>query len=172
MHTDHKILISHSRIEQRLQELGKQITRDYLGKDLVVLGILKGSFVFAADLVRQIALPLEIDFIGVSSYAGTTTTEDCKVTKELHLDINNKNVLIVEDIVDTGYTIKFLMNYLKKYNPSSIEVCTFLHKPAARKAQFILKYQAFEIGNEFVIGYGLDYNEKYRNLADVCILKI
>lgn len=172
MQSDHKILIPRSRIDQRIEELGKQISQDYLGKDLVVLGILKGSFVFTADLVRQISLPLVVDFIGVSSYVGTTTTEDCKVTKELHLDISNKNVLIVEDIVDTGYTIEFLMNYLKKFKPSSVEVCTFLHKPTARKAHFNLKYHAFEIGNEFVIGYGLDYNENYRNLADVCILKI
>lgn len=165
--SEENIFIHRNRIEQRLEEIGRQISADYGDKHLTVVGVLKGSFIFVADLLRQITTPLQVDFIGLSSYKGTESTNIVKITKELGVDIKGRDILIVEDIIDTGTTISFLIPYLKQRGPSSIKVCSFLTKPGAKKVDYPLDYFGFQISNEFVVGYGLDYNEQYRGLPHV-----
>lgn len=167
-----KILISQDEIKQKVKELGDKITNDYKGKNLMVVGILKGCVVFLSDLIREIDLPLTMDFMVVSSYGSSTKSSGVvRIVKDLEKDIAGKDVLIVEDIVDTGLTLNYLVDYLKSRNANSVKICTLLEKPDRRKAEVDLEYVGFHIPDEFVVGYGLDYAEIYRNLPFVCILK-
>lgn len=165
-------LFSAETIAARVKELGAQLTTDYRGKELVLLGILKGSVPFFADIARAIDLPLTMDFIGVSSYGDRTESSGVvRMTQDLSAPIEGKDVLIIEDIVDTGLTMKYLLENLQTRRPSSIKVCSFLDKPEGRKVEVPVDYIAFTIPNHFVIGYGLDYAQRYRNLPYVGILE-
>ena len=166
------ILFSEEMIQNRVREMGAQITKDYAGKDLFLLGVLKGCYVFMSDLSRSIDLPLTMDFMAVSSYGdGTSTTGAVKITKDLSKDIEGKDVLIVEDILDSGVTLSYLKTYLQGRNPASIKIVTLLDKPARRKTDIKADYFGYESPDEFVVGYGLDYAEHYRNLPYIGILK-
>ncbi|MEZ4741153.1 MAG: hypoxanthine phosphoribosyltransferase [Bdellovibrionota bacterium] len=157
-------LYSKEEVAKRVEELGKQISSDFNGQQLVVVGVLKGAFVFLADLVRAIKLPLQIEFIGISSYEGTTSTGEVRITSDLYKEIKGKNILLVEDIVDTGRTIDFLIDTLKVREPKSIKICSLLSKPEVHAMKNGLDYIGFEIFDEFVIGYGLDLDGSYREL--------
>ena len=169
---DH-ILVTEEQLKAKVHELGAQITRDYAGRDLLLVSILKGSVVFMADLMRAIQMPCGIDFMVVSSYGGanTTSTGLVKIVKDLDQDLSGKDLLIVEDILDTGITLSHLVPMLKLRNPASVRLCTILSKPRRRKADIEPDYLGFEVPDEFVVGYGLDYDEKYRNLPYVGVLK-
>lgn len=169
---DH-ILVSEEQLKAKVTELGAQISRDYQGKDLLLVSILKGSVVFMADLMRAITIPCGIDFMVVSSYGGANTesTGLVKIVKDLDADLSGKDVLIVEDILDTGITLSHLLPMLQLRRPNSVQLCTILSKPSRRKAQIEPDYLGFEVPDEFVVGYGLDYNELYRNLPYVGVLK-
>lgn len=167
-----EILISEDEIREKVKELGKLITRDYKDKDLLIVGVLKGCVIFLSDLVREIKLPLTMDFMVVSSYGSSTKSSGVvRIVKDLEKDISNKDVLIVEDIVDTGLTLNYLVDYLYSRNAKSVKICTLLEKPDRRIADVKMEYVGFHIPDEFVVGYGLDYAEIYRNLPFVCILK-
>lgn len=167
-----KILISEQELDAKLNELAAQITADYKGKDLIIVGILKGSVVFMADLIRKIDLPLTMDFMVVSSYGShTRSSGHVRIIKDLSVDISGKNVLIVEDILDSGNTLFNLVQMLNSRGASSIKIAALLNKPDRREAEITLDYEGFVIPDEFVIGYGLDYNELYRNLPYVGVLK-
>lgn len=167
------VLYSQEQIRECVQRLARKIEEDYEGKDLVCVCILKGGFVFMSDLVREINLPLTLDFMAASSYgSGTTSAGVVRILKDLDKDISGRHVLIVEDIVDTGLTLSYLSNYLKSRGAVDIAICTLLNKPERRKADDLeVKYIGFEVPNAFVVGYGLDYNEKYRNLPYIGVLK-
>ena len=167
------VLVSEEQLKAKVAELGAQISKDYKGKNLVLVSILKGSVVFMADLMRAISIPCNIDFMVVSSYGGSNTTTSglVKIIKDLDGDLSGKDVLIVEDILDTGVTLSNLVPMLKMRNPSSVKICTILDKPSRRKADIAPDYEGFQVPDEFVVGYGLDYDEKYRNLPYVGILK-
>lgn len=174
MHNDiERVLLSEEELAKITERLGKQITEDYRGKKLVVVSVLKGSVVFMADLMRQIKIPCAIDFMAVSSYgAGTKTTGVVKIVKDLDNEvIAGADLLIVEDILDSGVTLAYLMKLLSARNPNSIKICTLLDKPERRKADIKADYSGAEIPDAFVVGYGLDYSERYRNLPYVGILK-
>lgn len=163
-----KTLLTQARIKKRIKELGKKISRDYKGKKLVLVGILKGAFVFMADLIREINLPLEIDFIQAASYGASKTSSGAiKIKKDIDLPIEGKHVLLVEDIIDYGYTMDHLLKFLKHKKPKSIRVCAFLDKPDRREVNVPIAYKGFDVPNEFVLGYGLDLAEKNRNLPFV-----
>ena len=167
-----KQLITKEEIRKRLAELGKEITEDFKGENepLIVVGLLKGSIVFMADLIREIKLPLEIDFIEASSYGeGTQSSREVKILKDLRSTISGKNVLVVEDIIDSGFTLKKVLQLLGSRNPKKVSLCTLLDKPERREVEIDVQYIGFEIPNEFVVGYGLDFNENYRNLEYVGI---
>ena len=164
------VLISEQELKQLCKELGEQITKDYQGKNLLVVSVLKGAVVFMADLLREIKCDCKIDFIAVSSYSGTKTTGVVKFKKDLDIDPEGMDILIVEDILDSGVTLSYLSGVLMGRNANSIKICTLLDKPANRKADIKADYVGKTIPDEFVIGYGLDYNEKYRNLPYVGIL--
>ena len=167
------VLISSDRIHTRITELGRAISADYLGQAVTIVGILKGSFIFVADLARQISpeVPVEIDFMSVSSYGnGASSSGTVHVEKDLEVSVNQKHVIIVEDIVDTGLTLMNVHNILTGRGAASIRVATLLHKPGVSKYSLPLDYVGFEIPNRFVIGYGLDYAQRYRNLPDICVL--
>ena len=158
-----KVLIDEERIKQRVAELGAQITEDYRDKNLLVVCILRGGVAFMADLVKEIKLPLTMDFMAVSSYGMSTKSSGVvRIMKDLDEDIEGKDVLVVEDIVDTGLTLHYLTDYLKSRGPRSVKICSFLDKPARRKVDVTVDYIGFEIPDEFVVGYGLDYAQKYR----------
>ncbi len=166
-----KILIDEEQINKRVAEIGAQITKDYQGKELLVVCILRGGVIFLADLVKEIKLPLSMDFMAVSSYGLTTKSSGIvRILKDLDEDIEGKDVLVVEDIVDTGLTLHYLIDYLKSRKPNSVKVCCFLNKPSRRKVEVPVDYIGFEIPDRFVIGYGLDYAQKYRNLPYVSVL--
>ncbi len=169
---DH-ILVSEQQLRDKVAELGAAISRDYAGRDLLLVSILKGAVVFMADLMRAVTIPCGIDFMVVSSYGGanTTTTGLVKIIKDLDQDLTGKDVLIVEDILDTGITLSNLVPMLQLRNPSSVRLCTILSKPGRRKAQIEPDYCGFEVPDEFVVGYGLDFDERYRNLPYVGVLK-
>lgn len=173
MHDDIKeILVSEEQLKARIAELGAQISKDYEGKNLVLVSILKGSVVFMADLMRAVTIPCSIDFMVVSSYGSSTVTSGLvKIIKDLDDDLSGKDVLIVEDILDTGVTLSNLVPMLKLRNPSSVKICTILDKPSRRKADIKPDYEGFVVPDKFVVGYGLDYDEKYRNLPYVGVLK-
>jgi len=167
-----KVLIDEETIAKRVAEMGAEITRDYQEKELVVICILRGGVIFMSDLVKQIKLPLYMDFMAVSSYGMSTKSSGVvRILKDLNEDIEGKDVLIVEDIVDTGLTLHYLVDYIKSRNPRSVKVCCFLDKPSRRKVEVKVDYVGFEIPDKFVVGYGLDYAQKYRNLPYVSVLE-
>jgi hypoxanthine phosphoribosyltransferase len=167
-----RTMLSAEKIALRVAELGGEIARDYNGRNLVLVCVLKGSFVFASDLARTIDLPLRIDFLGVRSYGqGTESTGVVQITQDLSRPIENEDVLLVEDIVDTGLTIAHLINLLRTRAPASIKVCALLHKPARARVKVAVDYLGFTIDDHFVVGYGLDFAERYRNLPYIGILE-
>jgi hypoxanthine phosphoribosyltransferase len=166
-----EVYIPAEKIQQRIQELGAQISAEYGDRPLVLIGILKGSFMFMADLARHISCPLRIEFMGTKSYEkGTTTSGQVQLTKDLDKPIEGEDVLLVEDIIDTGLTLNYLQHVLEQRTPRSLKVVAFLDKPSRRKIEVHGDYIGFEIEDKFVIGYGLDFEQKYRNLKDLCIL--
>ena len=165
------VLIPHAQIQARVAELGAQISADYSGKDLTVIGILKGSVLFMADLIRAISMPLAIDFMAVTSYgASTTSSGNVRILKDLDSSITGRHLLIVEDIIDSGLTMQYLLNNLASPGAASLRVCTLLDKPERRLTDVRADYTGFAVPNEFVVGYGLDYNQMYRNLPDIGVL--
>ncbi len=167
-----KVLLSESEIEGILKRLGDEISRDYQDKNLLLVSVLKGSVVFMADLMRVITVPCKIDFMAVSSYGnGTESSGSVKIIKDLDIDLNGYDLLIVEDILDSGNTLSHLKKMLLDRNPKSIKICTFLDKPSRRTANLKADYVGCEIPDEFVVGYGLDFDEKYRNVPCLGILK-
>ena len=167
-----EVLLTKEEIEEVVKELGKKITEDYKGKNLFLITVLKGAVVFLGDLMRAIEMPCEIEFMVLSSYgSGTTSTGSVKIVKDIDLPLEGKDVLIVEDILDTGFTLSFLYKLLEERKPNSIEICTLLDKPDRRKVEINAKYTGRKIPDEFVVGYGLDYDEKYRNLPFIGVLK-
>ncbi len=167
-----KVLISEEEIQAKLAEMGAQITRDYEGHSLLLIGVLKGAFVVMADLARHVRLPVEFDFMAVSSYgAATKTSGVVRILKDLDHDVENRHVLIVEDIVDSGLTLNYLLKNLRARRPASLEVAALLHKSGLQKVDIAMRYVGFEIPPEFVVGYGLDFGERYRNLPYVATLK-
>lgn len=168
-----KVLISEEEIRQRIAELGEQITKDYADKNPLVVGVLKGVVVFYSDMVRQIKTQCEMAFMTLRSYCGTDSTGNLEVLQDLMVNIEGRHVLILEDIFDTGNSLDYTYRYLQSKNPASVKICTLLDKPERRKPGITLQpdYVGFTIDNLFVVGYGLDYNEKYRNLPFVGILK-
>ncbi len=169
-----KVLFPGSVIQKRITELGAEITKDYTGKDLLLVSVLRGGVFFLTDLVRNIDLELNIDFIGISTYQGSVSESSgvVKITKDLEEPIEEKDILIVEDIIDTGLTISYLLRNLKSRYPNSIEICTLLDRNIRRIAGINIKYTGFTIGEEYVVGYGLDYKQKYRNLDAIYRLNI
>jgi hypoxanthine phosphoribosyltransferase len=165
------VLLSERELRERVEALGKEIARDYAGKPLVVVGVLKGSFIFFADLVRAIDLPLSVDFIGISSYQGTQSTGVVQITSDLTRPIEGVDVLLVEDIVDTGLTMKYLLENLATRRPASVRICTLLEKPARARVKVPIAYKGFVIDDVFVVGYGLDWDGKLRNLPFVGVPK-
>ncbi len=166
------ILLDADTIQRRVSELGEQISRDYQGQDLLLLCILKGGVVFLTDLMRCISVPHAIEFMAVSSYgAATESSGVVRIVMDMNTPIQDRDLLIVEDIVDTGYTLAYIKNMLQTRGPRSIRVCALLNKPERRRVDVTLDYVGFDIPNEFVIGYGLDYGERYRNLRYVGVLK-
>ncbi len=164
-------LVTHDQIAHKVEMLGRRITADYEQKPLTLIVILKGAFMFAADLARQIELPLTMDFMALSSYGESTRSSGIvKIQKDLDHSVDGRHVLIVEDIVDTGLTLNYLFGHLKARGPLSLKICTLLDKPDRRKVAVPLHYKGFEIPDQFVVGYGLDVDERYRNLPDVCRL--
>ena len=168
-----KVLLPESKLRERTRELGARITNDYSGRRLTVVGVLKGSLIFMADLLREIGPTVDVvvDFVAVSSYAGTSSTGTIRVLLDLRENPEGRDVLLVEDIVDTGLTLSSLTETLRARKPRSLEVCTLLDKPDCRKIPFQPKYVGFQIPNEFVVGFGLDYDERYRQLPYVGVLK-
>jgi len=166
------VLLTHDQIEQAVADLGRQITRDYSGRDLLLVGVLKGAFVMMADLSRHIGLPMEFDFMAVSSYgAATQTSGVVRILKDLDHEIHGRDVLLVEDIVDSGLTLSYLLKNLRTRKPASLEVCALMQKTGVQQVPLDIKYRAFEIPPVFVVGYGLDYGERFRNLPFVGTLR-
>ena len=166
-----RVFLSTDQIQTRVREMGEQITKDYPDGPIYLVGILKGAFMFLADLSRAIKTPSRIEFMGISSYGkGKTTSGQVKVTKDLDVTIEGHHVLVVEDIVDSGVTLTYLMNVLKQRRPKSLQIATLLDKPERRLRPVDVAYVGFKIPDEFVVGYGLDFAEDYRNLKDICIL--
>ncbi|HEY6560911.1 MAG TPA: hypoxanthine phosphoribosyltransferase [Polyangiaceae bacterium] len=166
-----RVLYDSATIQRCVAELGAQITRDYADRSLVLVALLKGSFVFAADLARTIDLPLSIEFLGVQSYGNNTkTTGVVQITQDLTRPIAGDHVLIVEDIVDTGLTLAYISEQLQARGPSTVKVCALLHKPSRMQQAVHIDYLGFTIDDVFVVGYGLDYAQRYRNLPDICVV--
>jgi hypoxanthine phosphoribosyltransferase len=164
-------IVTQEEMRTRIRELGRQITADYVDKDLILVGILKGAFAFYADLARAIRLPLRVDFLVVTSYGSKPkSTGKVKIMTDLTEDIAGRDVLLVEDIVDSGLTVQYLINTLSKRKPKSIKVCALLSKPERRKVDVAVQYTGFAIPNKYVVGYGLDYQQKYRNLPYLAVL--
>ncbi len=173
MHYDiEKILYSEQDIQQKVEELGKQISRDYKDKNPILISILKGGVVFLADIMRALDIPIEIEFMGVASYGNSTKSSGVvQITKDCNTDISDRHVLIIEDIVDTGLSLKYITRYLQGKNPSSLKICVLMDKVDAHELDIEMSYKAFDVPDEFIVGYGLDYDEKYRNLPYIGILK-
>jgi hypoxanthine phosphoribosyltransferase len=166
-----EILIDEPALRQRIEELGEEISADYAGRDVLLVGVLKGAVFFMADLMRQLSLPCEIDFMAISSYGeGTDSSGVVRILKDLDSNITDRHVLVLEDIIDTGLTLSYLMRNLGAREPASLEVCALLVKHGRRETDVPVKYVGFEIPNQFVVGYGLDYAERYRNLPHVAVL--
>ena len=167
-----EIIFSRAVIQKRVQEMADQISGDYAGSDLVIIGILKGAFIFMADLIRMMNIPCKVDFVRVASYgAGAESFGKVVMTKDIETFIRGRDILIVEDIVDTGLTLQYLTDWLKERNPRSLKVCAFLDKRKRRKVSFEADYVGFTIDDGFVVGYGLDFNEQYRYLPEVYVIK-
>ena len=168
-----EVLLSEAEIAAKTAELGRRISEDYAGRNLTLVSVLKGSLPFMADLMRQITLPLRIDLMEVSSYGGTATESSglVRIMKDLSASIADEDVLLVEDIIDTGLTLNYLVRYLRGKSPASLRICTLLDKPARRLVDIPVDYVGFEIPDQFVVGYGLDYSERYRNLRFVGVLR-
>tara|TARA_Y100001935_G_scaffold49239_1_gene40999 strand:- start:505 stop:1023 length:519 start_codon:yes stop_codon:yes gene_type:complete len=166
-----KLLISESEIKKRVKALANIINEDYKGKKPIFVGILNGCYVFMADLLREITLDIEVDFVKIRSYEGDSSTGTIKFRKDISADIDGRDVIIVEDIIDSGFTINFLVNRLRNSGPKSVSVATILFKKEVAKLDFDVDYVGFEIPPEFVVGYGLDYDEKYRQLKDVMVIE-
>lgn len=166
------VLINEQQIKEKVKEFGERITKDYAGKNLLVISVLKGAAVFMADIIREIKIPVRIDFMCVSSYgSGTTTKGSVKIIKDLDIDVKGYDILIIEDILDSGVTLSNLIKVLESRNPNSVKICTLLSKPSRRKVEVPVQYEGFEVPDEFVVGYGLDYAERYRNLPFIGVLK-
>ena len=166
-----KVLLDEDAVATRVAELGSEVSGDYAGKDLLLVGVLKGAVFFMADLMRQLTIPCEVDFMAISSYGASTDSSGVvRILKDLDINIEGRDVLVVEDIIDSGLTLSYLMRMLESRNPASLEVCALLTKPARREIDVPVRYTGFEIPNEFVIGYGLDFGERYRNLPYVAVL--
>jgi hypoxanthine phosphoribosyltransferase len=167
-----EVMLTAEQLQARVKELGAQITKDYQGKDLALVGIMKGSIFFLTDLARHIDLPITIELMGVSSYlGGTETTGEVRITSDLTKPMAGRHVIVVEDIIDTGLTMKFLLENLGARHPASLKVATLLEKPSRAKVTVDIHYKGFVIEDRFVVGYGLDYNEKYRNLPFVGMMR-
>ena len=167
-----EVLISSGEIEDKVREIGARITEDYEGEKPLLIGILRGAVVMMSDLMRNIDLQCELDFMDISSYGtGTSSSGVVRILKDLEEDITDRHVLIVEDIIDTGLTLSYLMRSLQARKPASLEICALLSKPSSRRADLDVRYLGFEVPDEFVVGYGLDYAGAYRNLPDICVLK-
>jgi len=167
-----EILIDEATLQARIAELGERVTADYAGRDLLLVGVLKGAIFFMADLMRRIDLPCEVDFMAISSYgAGVDSSGVVRILKDLDVSVEGRNVLIVEDIVDSGLTLSYLLRTLEARHPRSLEVCALLTKPDRRENEVDCRYVGFEIPNRFVIGYGLDFAERYRNLPYIGVLR-
>ena len=166
------VLYEEEAIKAKVLELGQAISRDYRDKDPVLIAVLKGSFMFMADLIRAIDVPCHIEFMGLSSYGSKSeTTGAVRITQDLNTDIEGRHVIVVEDILDSGLTLNYLLGYLKNRHPASVEVCTLLDKPERRRVEIKCRYTGFQIPDAFVVGYGLDFAERYRNLPYVGVLK-
>ena len=167
-----EVLIDEAALRQRIEELGEEISADYDGREVLLVGVLKGAVFFMADLMRQLSLPCEIDFMAISSYGeGTDSSGVVRILKDLDSNITDRHVLILEDIIDTGLTLSYLMRNLGAREPASLEVCALLVKHGRRETDVPVKYVGFEIPNRFVVGYGLDFGERYRNLPHVAVLE-
>ena len=166
-----RILLTRDEIEDKVSEVGRRITEDFRDRDPIFVGVLKGCFIFMADLMRHVDIKCSMDFMAVSSYSGTSSTGAVKINKDLSQDIEGRHVIIVEDILDSGVTLSYLKRYLMGRKPASINIVTLLDKPARRKADVFADYSCFEVPDAFVVGYGLDYNEHYRNLPYIGVLK-
>jgi hypoxanthine phosphoribosyltransferase len=167
-----EVLITSQEIEDKVREIGARITEDYKGEKPLLIGILRGAVVIMSDLMRNIDLQCELDFMDISSYGtGTSSSGVVRILKDLEEDITDRHVLIVEDIIDTGLTLSYLMRSLQARKPASLEICALLSKPSRRRADLDVRYLGFEVPDEFVVGYGLDYAGAYRNLPDICVLK-
>ncbi len=167
-----EILVSRDEIKEMVVKVGKQISEAYKGEELVLVGVLKGGFVFLADLMREIVIPVDMDLIAVSSYGASTKSSGVvRIIKDIDMNITNKHVLIVEDLVDTGLTLSYLKELFKTRGPKSVKICTAFDKPSRRKVDIDIDYSGIEVPDKFIVGYGLDYAGKYRNLPDVCTLK-
>ena len=166
------ILLSREEIEARVKKLAAEIRKDYRDKHPILIGVLKGSFMFMADLIRLLDFPLEVEFVRLSSYGrGRSTPGKIKVVQGLRSPIRGRDVLIVEDIVDTGFTIAFLFNYLRKKNPASLKLCALTDKPSRRQTPVTIDYLGFTVPNKFIVGYGIDWDEKFRYLPDICFVE-
>lgn len=167
-----EILFTEADLQKKILEIAERINIDYKGKEIVLVGVLKGSVLFAADLIKNISIPCEIDFMAVSSYGNSTESSGVvRILKDLDQSIENKHIILIEDIVDSGITLSYLVEYLKGRKASSIEIVSLLNKPARRKSDVNVKYVGFDVPDEFLVGYGIDYAEKYRNLPYIGILK-
>ncbi len=165
------VLISEAELEAAVARIGRRISEDYRDKDPIFVGVLKGCFIFMADLMRHVDIRCSMDFMAVSSYSGTSSTGAVKINKDLGEDIEGRHVIIVEDILDSGVTLSYLKNYLQGRRPASIRIATLMDKPSRRKADVYADYSCFEVPDAFVVGYGLDYNEHYRNLPYIGVLR-
>jgi hypoxanthine phosphoribosyltransferase len=166
-----RILISQEELEAKVSEIGRRISEDFRGKDPIFVGVLKGCFIFMADLMRHVDIRCSMDFMAVSSYSGTRSTGEVRITKDLREPIMGRHLILVEDILDSGVTLSYLKKYLFNHAPASITIVTLMDKPSRRKADIKADYSCFEVPDAFVVGYGLDYNEHYRNLPYIGVLK-
>ena len=166
-----RVLISEEELREKVSAVGAQISRDFEGKDPLFVGVLKGCFIFMSDLLRHVDIRCAMDFMAVSSYSGVKSTGAVKINKDLNEDVEGRHLILVEDILDSGVTLNYLKNYLMVRHPASISIATLMDKPARRKAEVYADYSCFEIPDAFVVGYGLDYNERYRNLPYIGVLK-
>ena len=166
------MLVTRTEIESTVKKLASAVARDYRDKNPLLIGILKGSFIFLADLVRQLDFPLEVEFVRLSSYgSGTQTFGKVKLEHEPKVAIKGRHVLVVEDIIDTGITVDFLMKYLQKKKPASLKLCALTDKPSRRRVHIGIDYKGIDVPNKFIVGYGIDCDEKHRNLRDICIIE-
>ncbi|HAG10753.1 MAG TPA: hypoxanthine phosphoribosyltransferase [Desulfotomaculum sp.] len=167
-----RVLLGEREIQDRVRKLGEEISRDYTGNELLLVGVLKGAFIFLADLARCLTIPVRLDFITVSSYGESLkSSEEVVILKDLGMDLKDRHVLLVEDIIDTGLTIDLLMDNLAGRNPASLKTCALLDKPDRRKVSVKVDYVGFDIPDEYIVGYGLDYQDKYRCLKDIYVLE-